>query len=653
MSTFGPGLIGGRAPLFRSNVATNCGIPYTMTTSPNWVQNGVVQCLVTVAHANPRLAFANYVLSAQGELTTPGTTSGYYDFVLRAGILVQGTYYQLTQNGSIDITVPFGTVGYFDPVQGLVIPAGTPVWVFTRRVAVIQSWSSYNILASHGTSAGAGEGVLAGTNPALDYTMGAVPGGHTASLVFSVTGGAPTATIGTNKGAGYTSTPSITVMDPTVYGTTNTAAIVTNAVIATGQPVITCASTTNVAVGMLVGGHPSIPAGATVASFVAGTSVTLSVNLTGTIGNGLTVGLTIPSGGGAGWAQTATQSGGALTGAVSNTGKGFDYSSRTVAALTGGGGFGANSQGYGPCAFTGETAFRTISHQMLGNSITRGVGADDGIGDESRAFGIFNRAYASHRIAAGQLPYGYIETSYIGNELVSIAGNNYAITYGMVAQMCRPTSVHVCNGTNDFAATVTVGVTGGTAGQAVITCANTTSIVVGLSVNGNAAIPAGCTVVSKVTNTSFTISQNLTATISGSVTASQFGLANVQASILSIIARERALGKKVICETTPPRTTSTDAWTTVANQTPISAAFVAGGIVDQYDAWLLSIVGTPTGPDYALDIRATCRDATLTDRWDTSHGPASTDGIHPLQVDRIALALAALSTNGVPNLVAG
>lgn len=531
---------------------------------------------LVVAGSGLRITFANYVLSAQGELKTAGA-NGYYDFILRAGVKINGVFYPLTVNGVRDVTVPFGTFVTFDPLP-ISWTAGTMLTVYNRRTAVNQSATNYNVLASHGASTGFGEGTLSSTIAAgLDYTTGGMPGGDIADFTFTNVSGALTPTVGANKGSGYTSTPSFSVLDPTAYGTTNAASPVTNsAVSASGQPTITVSSTTNVAVGMLVGGHASIPAGATVASFVANTSITLSANLTGAIAVGVTIGVTIPSGGaGAGFAATATQSGGALTGVVSQTGKGFNYSSRTVMAMTGGGGFGANTQAYGPAMITGVPTSKCVSLEFMGNSITRGVGANDAIGDENRAFGITERAFKS--------AYPSINIAYIGNELVAISGNNYALTYAMVQSVLTPTHVFVCNGTNDFAA--------------------------------------------------------------------GFSLANVQGWLGTIIAREKALGKKVIVETTPPRTTSTDGWTTVANQTPVVTspvgAFTAGGIVDQYDNWL--IAGS-SGADYVIDVRPATRDTTNTDRWRTDFGKASSDGIHPLQTDRIALALAAQATRGIPAL---
>ena len=543
-------------------VGSNTGMPYTFTGGTNYVTNCKTCHKIIYAVNSIKFTFANFVLSAQGELLN-GSVNGYYDFVLRAGIKVNGVFYRLTFGGLTEVTVPFGTYVTCDPLV-VNISAGTIITVYNRRVAVAgqQGYTNFNVLASHATHVGFGEGTLAGTNTTLDYTIGGVPGGDVSTITLSNAAGVITPTIVNAAGSsGYTSTPSISVLDPQTYGTSSiyTANIVSNAIQASGQAVITTASTTNIANGMLVGGHSSIPGGTTVLSFVANTSITLSANLTGTIANGVTIGF-MPAAnwrGGVGFAATATQSAGTLTGAIGNTGFPWGFSSRTVASLSGGGGFGASTQAYGPSIISGTpTSSGKVSLLLQGNSITVGRGASEAYGDENRSFGVWERAWKA--------AYGAVNVGYVGNELVSIKGTNYATTYAMIASAFRATHTFVCGPTND--------------------------------------IVAG------------------------------FTLANIQSYITQIVTREHGLGRKVITETNMPRTTSSDNWVTTANQTPV-AGYAVGDIADQYDTWLLA---GNSGADYVVDVRASTRDGTLTDRWRVDQGRFTSDGIHPLQIDYLA-----------------
>jgi lysophospholipase L1-like esterase len=63
-------------------------------------------------------------------------------------------------------------------------------------------------------------------------------------------------------------------------------------------------------------------------------------------------------------------------------------------------------------------------------------------------------------------------------------------------------------------------------------------------------------------------------------------LAQLQADALACWTVLGAKGARVFHCTITPKTTSTDAWGTKANQTPVAPAFAAGGVRDTFNAWL-------------------------------------------------------------------
>lgn len=87
-------------------------------------------------------------------------------------------------------------------------------------------------------------------------------------------------------------------------------------------------------------------------------------------------------------------------------------------------------------------------------------------------------------------------------------------------------------------------------------------------------------------------------------------LATQQANIQYIWSQARAAGvQKILQMPLGPRNTSTDLWATIVNQTHSRVNFVAGGVADQYNQWLLTQVGVLI--DGVLDM-STIRD---TDPW--------------------------------------
>ena len=118
-------------------------------------------------------------------------------------------------------------------------------------------------------------------------------------------------------------------------------------------------------------------------------------------------------------------------------------------------------------------------------------------------------------------------------------------------------------------------------------------------------------------------------------------LVQVQAALTTIITMARARGMKIALETMIPRTTSSDAWATVANQTlpayeSVRLAFNtwvrtgAGGLVDL-------VVDTAATIDSGL-----VASAAATGKWRPAGatGPYTADGVHPATIGHIAMATA-------------
>lgn len=107
--------------------------------------------------------------------------------------------------------------------------------------------------------------------------------------------------------------------------------------------------------------------------------------------------------------------------------------------------------------------------------------------------------------------------------------------------------------------------------------------------------------------------------------------AQVYADLKTIWALCKAQGVKWVIQTTlPPKTTSTDAFATTANQTP-AAGFEPGGIRDQLNAQIKAdALARANGLDDVMDVAAALQDGTLPNRWAAPGGVAQTaDGTHP------------------------
>lgn len=96
----------------------------------------------------------------------------------------------------------------------------------------------------------------------------------------------------------------------------------------------------------------------------------------------------------------------------------------------------------------------------------------------------------------------------------------------------------------------------------------------------------------------------------------------------------RAAGiTKIVRTKLLPRTTSTDAWATTGNQTPLNGSWNPAGTHEVYDfnAWLDTQLGVGNGPNTILQLNAPRADTVQANQnfliWAT--GPETTDGIHP------------------------
>ena len=115
--------------------------------------------------------------------------------------------------------------------------------------------------------------------------------------------------------------------------------------------------------------------------------------------------------------------------------------------------------------------------------------------------------------------------------------------------------------------------------------------------------------------------------------------AQVQANLQTIYARLRTLGINRIYQTTiTPRTTSTDSWTTVNNQTTTNVTHEAERVT--LNAWIRANTAGISGFFEVADVVESARDS---GRWKAG---ATADGIHPTDAMHTTMA-AAITTSGL------
>jgi lysophospholipase L1-like esterase len=115
-------------------------------------------------------------------------------------------------------------------------------------------------------------------------------------------------------------------------------------------------------------------------------------------------------------------------------------------------------------------------------------------------------------------------------------------------------------------------------------------------------------------------------------------LPTVQGHCQAIWAQARRMGLKVYHMTLIPRTTSTDAWATAANQTPASG-FAAGDKRDQFNSWLRAQAAASV-IDGVIDVAAMVEDSANPGKWRTDAGALTGDGIHPNSAGHALMAAA-------------
>lgn len=115
-------------------------------------------------------------------------------------------------------------------------------------------------------------------------------------------------------------------------------------------------------------------------------------------------------------------------------------------------------------------------------------------------------------------------------------------------------------------------------------------------------------------------------------------LANTQTRWAQAWALMKATGAFVEHYALSPKTDSTDAWATLANQTPRTGYAVGGAWRDAGNAWCLSQVGSLINAFVNLgDVQT---DPTARDKWRVDLGVPTTDGTHPAGVIAAAMATA-------------
>jgi hypothetical protein len=199
----------------------------------------------------------------------------------------------------------------------------------------------------------------------------------------------------------------------------------------------------------------------------------------------------------------------------------------------------------------GAPDHQTESLVMMGDSIARGYGAGDMVGDESRNYGVYERAIGGR--------VGTINFAYPG-----ISCNAF---------LPFSTKFPLCHSAYDPVSTI-------------------------------ALVQAG--------------SNDIGAGATGGNTA----------SLMSSIASEwRAKGARVLHTTMPPRTTSTDAWVTAANQTPFTD-FQAGKGMEQLNASIKYREGGLAGDLPPIDYYSVAVDPANPYKWRSDGGAHTDDGSH-------------------------
>ncbi len=274
--------------------------------------------------------FLNWLISTNSE------QGAYYDFVLRAGIYVNGQFTQFLFNGQNEVTVS-GNYGSAVGKANVYIPPNTDFYITNRRVAADNGAAgSYKVITSTGGTTVRQDGLISGTDPSKDYTLGVgvAYGAKAGTPVVNGSGVVTSIPIDSaNRGTGYTAGLNLSLW----YGPAGA-----------NQP-------GSLYTGSGVGGY-------------------------GNVGGGQLTSITV-TGGGTGHTQAAPPL--AFVGGSGNATNGF----------------GSGTASYGPSLITGIPLRRTPSVLLLGDSIAAGYGSVDATGDLNASFGLYEQAIVN-RIGA-------------------------------------------------------------------------------------------------------------------------------------------------------------------------------------------------------------------------------------------------------------
>lgn len=559
-------------------IATNnLSMPYTFNTSANWVHNArTYHRSGPVSYTDIEIWFLNGIKGANSE------QDAGYDFDLRAGVELNGTYYPGYHKvgGSRDATIAkewgIGKLTF----PGLTLPASAVFAVLNRRVASDGGLAgSYDVITNTSGITARGDGIIAGTDDSVDYTTGTslADGASVRALVSGDFTGTVLDT-GTfsgfvdEAGSGYASG----LVLSTWYGASGIIQKNITGATQANPVVITSADHTlrdgDVIKIRSVGGMTELNDNEYIVSNKTDDTFELhDLSDTDVDGTGFTA---YTSGGnfqaeapgreydGVGITGFGTQSAGALASVtISDGGGGHDTSSPPLLFVGGGGGFGAANQTvYGPVLIMGRPVGAARSYMTLVDSIGAGFSSVDDTGDLNASHGGLEQAigqsYPVMRFGTASDSLG----GFVLNKTKQMALLDEAIAAGL-----DMTKVHVIvqSGSNDFS-------------------------------NGDAL-----------------------ATVETAAEAAGDEFRNRNAASVSV-------------GTVMPITSSTNAYIDTTNQST-SGKYVSGGDVDQYNERLRKNTGNVTR-DYVYDAAAIMADITEREkiRVDAYGGaPFVGDGTHP------------------------
>jgi lysophospholipase L1-like esterase len=308
----------------RVAIANNCNLPTNYNTGANWVQN----CW-TKHRSGPAGYSAIEASFINGLISTNSEQSAYYDFVLRAGVLVNGQFTQLLFNGATETTVSKDW-GLAVGKANVYIPPNTDFYITNRRVAADSGAAgSYKVITTTAGTTFRQDGIINGTDNTKDYTLGVgiAYGAKAGTPVVNGSGVITSIPIDSaNRGTGYTAGTNLYMW----YGAAGV-----------GQPAAAYTGSGVSGFGSVSGGQLS--------------SITVSAG-----GTGHTTG-----------APPRAFIGGTSTAAT---------------------GFGTTTATYGPSLITGIPRKRTPSVLIIGDSIASGFGSVDALGDLNASFGSYEQA---------------------------------------------------------------------------------------------------------------------------------------------------------------------------------------------------------------------------------------------------------------------